>query len=543
MLSRSVLASSTWRLRARARARVWARGARGRGFLRSRRNRRETTRAIRRRVREARRRSARGRVASAPTRRWDRGEQRRRAKPRAVRRRDPARLRARKARTPEEKARAMRNIRAAKVAPRVAELAAAVADACSRDGVKDVRSVRELKNLGEDAVLPASRLRRHAGALRTTPHAQFRGGCLHRLPRRGTNTHRGDVLGALANLRARGRVDARGESSRVHGIERHELMTRSPLFACRTDDLFASPLLSHRRRAASFLVPSPRIRVVRSSPRGIPERLVRLGDALERRRRAAAPPPRTPVHLSGCHLAAALRYARFDRASASRTRRARDTAREGAFRRPRQVPVSVPGNDACSRLRPSAARAASRSSRFERFVARRRLERGAHVRERAHRVPARLSPPRVVGARPRPTDVWRCTRRGRASTSARVRDASFASSTAPCPFDHRPCRSARSRRVLCAARARGPRPHTAGPARRPSLRARAVRARTRSAPFPPPRVGTLGSVPSEPRASRPRAAEARSGVATRRRTRARRPSDRPSFAAASLERRQLAETL
>ena len=51
----------------------------------------------------------------------------------------------------------MRNIRAAAVAPRVAELAAAVADACSRDGVKDAQAAYgELKNLGEDAVLPAS---------------------------------------------------------------------------------------------------------------------------------------------------------------------------------------------------------------------------------------------------------------------------------------------------------------------------------------------------------------------------------------------------
>ena len=49
----------------------------------------------------------------------------------------------------------MRNIRAAAVAPRVAELAAAVADACSRDGVKDAQAAYgELKNLGEDAVLP-----------------------------------------------------------------------------------------------------------------------------------------------------------------------------------------------------------------------------------------------------------------------------------------------------------------------------------------------------------------------------------------------------
>ena len=49
----------------------------------------------------------------------------------------------------------MQTSRAAAVAPRVAELAAAVADACSRDGVKDAQAAYgELKNLGEDAVPP-----------------------------------------------------------------------------------------------------------------------------------------------------------------------------------------------------------------------------------------------------------------------------------------------------------------------------------------------------------------------------------------------------
>ena len=44
-----------------------------------------------------------------------------------------------------------------------------------------------------------------------------------------------------------------------------------------------------------------------SSPRGIPERLVRLGgsNAAAAFRRSASP---NPAHLSGCHLAAALRY-------------------------------------------------------------------------------------------------------------------------------------------------------------------------------------------------------------------------------------------
>ena len=156
MLSRSVLASSTWRLRARAPAESgrgvrWVRvsaestepagddaGDPGKGSV--------PKRAAGGGGRVARRRPAGGTAASSGT-----------SKPRAVRRRPGVASERGKARTPEEKARAMRNIRAAAVAPRVAELAAAVADACSRDGVKDAQAAYgELKNLGEDAVLPAS---------------------------------------------------------------------------------------------------------------------------------------------------------------------------------------------------------------------------------------------------------------------------------------------------------------------------------------------------------------------------------------------------
>ena len=96
--------------------------------------------------RVARRRPAGGTAASGGA-----------SKPRAVRRRPGAASERGRARTPEEKARAMRDIRAAAVAPRVAELAAALHAACSQDGVKDAQAAYgELKTLGEDAVLPAS---------------------------------------------------------------------------------------------------------------------------------------------------------------------------------------------------------------------------------------------------------------------------------------------------------------------------------------------------------------------------------------------------
>ena len=124
----------------------------------------------------------------------------------------------------------MRNIRAAAVAPRVAELAAAVADACSRDGVKDAQAAYgELKNLGEDAVLPASvfdDMLALYGRLLMPSSAE--GVFIDSLAAGQTPTEE-TCWALLQTLRARGRVDARGESSRVHGIERHELMTRSPV--------------------------------------------------------------------------------------------------------------------------------------------------------------------------------------------------------------------------------------------------------------------------------------------------------------------------
>ena len=51
----------------------------------------------------------------------------------------------------------MRNIRRAALAPRVAELAAALHDACKQDGVKDAQAAfGELTTLGDDAFIPAT---------------------------------------------------------------------------------------------------------------------------------------------------------------------------------------------------------------------------------------------------------------------------------------------------------------------------------------------------------------------------------------------------
>ena len=125
----------------------------------------------------------------------------------------------------------MRNIRAAAVAPRVAELAAAVADACSRDGVKDAQAAYgELKNLGEDAVLPASvfdDMLALYGRLLMLSSAEgvFAIDSLTRdkhPPRRRAGR-------SCKPSSARASRRARRKFSRVHGIERHELMTRSPV--------------------------------------------------------------------------------------------------------------------------------------------------------------------------------------------------------------------------------------------------------------------------------------------------------------------------
>ena len=245
------------------------------------------------------------------------------------------------------------------------------------------------------------------------------------------------------------------------------------------------PSLSSPPPRGVLLVPSPRIRVVRSSPRGIPERLVRLGDALERRRRV--PPLRLPepgplIRMPPSPPPCGTRFESRARPR-PRTRRARDTARPrlspspSPFPSPETTRVRVFVRARRAR-RPSSRRRAPRSTAPPRNAAR-----------RSAKAPSRFPRASLTSARSllaSTSDGCMAMHSSRsASTSARVRDASFASSTAPY--------LTRSSRRDARRRRRSARWFGYGS---PSLARARIRARTRSAPSTRP--GSALSAPSAP---------------------------------------------
>ena len=130
-----------------------------------------------------------------------------------------------------------------------------------------------------------------------------------------------------------------------------------------------------------------------------------------------------------------------------RPRRARDTARPRLSPSPSPFPspetTRVRVFVRARRARASARRAASASSSG---AAARAARRSANGPSRPPRVSQRR--PRGVSSRPRPTDVWRCTRRGQLD-AARVRDAEARSPNAPSAIDlqRRPRAAAEERRA------------------------------------------------------------------------------------------------
>ena len=128
--------------------------------------------------------------------------------------------------------------------------------------------------------------------------------------------------------------------------------------------------------------------------------------------RSAAPPPRTrPTYPDA--TSPPLCGTRFESRARPRPGHAeRAIQRAPGFPRPR--PRFRPRKRRVFASSSERARAASLVAASSSRVPRRRLERSAarDPRRRPRDFPARLSPPRVVSSRPRPTDVWRCTRRG-----------------------------------------------------------------------------------------------------------------------------------
>ena len=123
------------------------------------------------------------------------------------------------------------------------------------------------------------------------------------------------------------------------------------------------------------------------------------------RRNAAAAALRSAservVHLSGCHVAAARRYARRIDARVRVAGHAQRAVRRGD-RRANPAKLAVCCRSASPRLaRAPARRLGGELARraVQRFVARRRVQRGAHVLERAHIVSYRSPQTRAHAAR------------------------------------------------------------------------------------------------------------------------------------------------